>query len=412
MEINSILLSIVAIIGFSLIFALLLRQAKIPAAVAYIATGLLVGPSALGLVHDRELLDIMGELGVIMLLFFIGMEVSLPRLLAGWRVAVLGTMAQLTISVGVCSLGAWLIGWTWQAGLLYGFIISMSSTAVVLTLLKANDEMETTFGQNALGVLLMQDLAIVPIMIVLGSLGSEPVAMHQVLMQVVGGGLLMAGVVWLLRNPHWKIPLPLKTGIDQKIMLGLLLCFAAASLTAVIGLSAPFGAFLAGLLLRSSDQSHWVEEHLHSLYVVFVAIFFLSIGMLVDMHFVLDHLGILALLTLAVFILNSGINTIILRLLGESWRMSLLTGGLLSQIGELSFLLASLGMAQGILSDEGYHMAIVVIAMTLMLSPLWVLMVRRMVCEECAPLFNNRSVREDWQDAKEKLARLKERMQR
>jgi|UPI00037FA14B CPA2 family monovalent cation:H+ antiporter-2 len=412
MEINSILLSIVGVIGFSLVFALLLRQAKIPPAVAYIMTGLLVGPSALGLVHDRELLDIMGELGVIMLLFFIGMEVSLPRLLAGWRVAVLGTMAQLTISVGVCSLGAWLLGWTWQAGLLYGFIISMSSTAVVLTLLKANDEMETPFGQNALGVLLMQDLAIVPIMIILGSMGPEPVAAEHIAMQLVGGSLLIAGVIWLLRNPHWKIPLTLKTGIDQKIMLGLLLCFAAASLTAVVGLSAPFGAFLAGLLLRSSDQSHWVEEHLHSLYVVFVAIFFLSIGMLVDIHFVLDHLAMLALLTFAVFVLNSGINAIILRLLGESWQMSLLTGGLLSQIGELSFLLASLGMAQGILADEGYHMAIVVIALTLMLSPLWVLIVRRMVSEQRVPLFTNHSLHEDWQHAKSKIAHIKSRVRR
>ncbi len=381
MAINGILLTLSIVLVAAFVLALALRFARIPPAVAYIITGLFVGPSAFGLVHDRELLDVMGELGVIMLLFFIGMEVSLPRLIAGWRVAVLGTTAQMGISVAVCSLGAWLLGWTWQAGVLFGFIISMSSTAVVLTLLKANDELETPFGQNALGVLLMQDVAIVPIMIILGSMGDTPVESGRLIMQVVGGILLLAGVIWLLRNPAWKIPVLLKTGVDQKIMLGLLLCFATAGATAWIGLSAPFGAFLAGLLLRASDQSHWVEEHLHSLYVVFVAIFFLSVGMLVDLHFVLDHLGILLLLTLAVFVLNSGINTLILRFLGETWTMSLITGGLLSQIGELSFLLASLGLVHGILTVEANHMAIVVIALTLMLSPLWVLMVRRMVSD-------------------------------
>ncbi len=400
MELHGVLLDLVVVIGCALAFALVLQRVRIPPAVAYIITGLIVGPSALGLVEDQELLSMFGELGVIMLLFFIGMEVSLPRLIAGWRIAVLGTAAQMLFSVGICSLGAWLLGWSWQAGLLFGFIISMSSTAVVLTLLKANDELETIFGQNALGVLLMQDMAIVPIMILIGSMGENHNDAGQMLVQLLGGGLLLGGVIWLLRNPGWHIPSVLRASTDQEIMLGLLLCFAAAGLTEVIGLSAPFGAFLAGLLLRSSDQSDWVEEHLHSVYLIFVGMFFLSIGMLVDLAFVAEHWGMLITLTLAVFVLNSGINALTLRMLGESWTMALITGGLLSQIGELSFLLASMGKMQGIVGDEGYRMALVVIAMTLLLSPLWVLLVRRLVCGHETQVLASRSLREDLRDAR------------
>ena len=377
------LLALVAVIGCALTFAFTLRALRIPAAVAYIITGIVAGPSGFGLVTDYQLLTHMGELGVIMLLFFVGMEVSLPRLIAGWRIAVVGTTAQIILSVGVCMAGAWMFGWSWKAGLLFGFLISMSSTAVVLTLLKDADELELPFGQNALGILLVQDIAIVPMMIILGVVGGEgEIDLMKIGIQIGGGVLLLALVAWLMRRPNWRFPLALKQSLDKKIMLGLLLCFSAAALTAEIGLSAPFGAFLAGMVLHASDQAEWVEDHLRSLYVVFVAIFFMSVGMLVSLDFVYANMGVLAMITLAVFLLNSGINAVILRLLGETWTMALLTGGLLSQIGEFSFLLASMGLGLGLLTQDGHQMVMAVIALSLMLSPLWMLAVRLTLHEE------------------------------
>ena len=377
------LLALVAVIGCALTFAFTLRALRIPAAVAYIITGIVAGPSGFGLVTDYQLLTHMGELGVIMLLFFVGMEVSLPRLIAGWRIAVVGTTAQIILSVGVCMAGAWIFGWSWKAGLLFGFLISMSSTAVVLTLLKDADELELPFGQNALGILLVQDIAIVPMMIILGVVGGEgEIDLMKIGIQIGGGVLLLALVAWLMRRPNWRFPLALKQSLDKKIMLGLLLCFSAAALTAEIGLSAPFGAFLAGMVLHASDQAEWVEDHLRSLYVVFVAIFFMSVGMLVSLDFVYANMGVLAMITLAVFLLNSGINAVILRLLGETWTMALLTGGLLSQIGEFSFLLASMGLGLGLLTQDGHQMVMAVIALSLMLSPLWMLAVRLTLHEE------------------------------
>jgi CPA2 family monovalent cation:H+ antiporter-2 len=273
----------------------------------------------------------------------------------------------------------------WRTGVLFGFIVSMSSTAVVLTMLKDTGELELPFGQNALGVLLMQDMAIVPMMIVIGLLGSGQgdgsgdISVMVTVLQLLGGGALVAAAVWLMRTPGWSIPYVLRKGVERRVMLGLLLCFAAATVTSLMGLSAPFGAFLAGMLLHASDQSDWVEEHLRSLYIVFVAIFFLSVGMLVDLYFVLEHMPLMIGLTLAVLFLNSGINSIVLRALGERWPVALMTGGVLGQIGEFSFLLAALGLSLGLMDDTAHRITMAVIALSLMLSPLWMMGIKGLI---------------------------------
>lgn len=378
---NHVLLTLVGITGCALLLATIMREIRLPAAIAYIITGMIVGPTGLGLVHDRELLTHMGEIGVIMLLFFVGMEVELPRLIASWRIAVLGTAAQIAVSVLVCVGAAIFFDTSWKAGVLLGFIVSMSSTAVVLTMLKDSDELEQPFGQNALGVLLMQDLAIVPMMIVIGILGGgeEGVSVSSILVQLIGGTLLVGAAVYMMRTPGWKIPDWLHQGTDRRVMMGLLLCFAAATLTALLGLSAPFGAFLAGMLLHATDQADWVEEHLRSVYIVFVAIFFLSVGIMVDAHFVLGHMPLMFGLTLAVLLLNSGINSLVLRALGETWPQALLTGAVLGQIGEFSFLLAAMGLSLGLMDETSHRIIMAVIALSLLLSPLWMMMIKNLI---------------------------------
>jgi len=378
---NHVLLTLVGITGCALLLATIMREIRLPAAIAYIITGMIVGPTGLGLVHDRELLTHMGEIGVIMLLFFVGMEAELPRLIASWRIAVLGTAAQIAVSVLVCVGAAIFFDTSWKAGVLLGFIVSMSSTAVVLTMLKDSDELEQPFGQNALGVLLMQDLAIVPMMIVIGILGGgeEGVSVSSILVQLIGGTLLVGAAVYMMRTPGWKIPDWLHQGTDRRVMMGLLLCFAAATLTALLGLSAPFGAFLAGMLLHATDQADWVEEHLRSVYIVFVAIFFLSVGMLVDAHFVLGHMPLMFGLTLAVLLLNSGINSLVLRALGETWPQALLTGAVLGQIGEFSFLLVAMGLSLGLMDETSHRIIMAVIALSLLLSPLWMMMIKNLI---------------------------------
>ena len=133
------------------------------------------------------------------------------------------------------------------------------------------------------------------------------------------------------------------------------------------------------MLLHATDQADWVEEHLRSVYIVFVAIFFLSVGMLVDAHFVLGHLPMMFGLTLAVLLLNSGINSIVMRLLGERWKVALLTGAVLGQIGEFSFLLAAMGLSLGLMDETAHRIIMVVIALSLLLSPLWMMIIKKLI---------------------------------
>ena len=378
MHLDPVILVITIVLFFSMLIAYAAMRAKLPIAVAYIITGILIGPSGLAVIEDHDLLTRIGEIGVIMLLFFVGMEVSIPRLMQGWKIAFVGTNIQIAISVVVCVGLALLMGMSWQQGVLYGFIISLSSTAVVLRMLQDSRELDLPLGQNALGVLLVQDMAIIPMMVILTMIGSsEGVSIPAVTIQVVGGVAVLGFVIWLMRSGRFKIPAAFLGSYEHRMMLGLLLCLGSASLTGWLGLSPALGAFLAGVLLASSDQSEWVHEHIGPVQVIFMAMFFLSVGMLVDIDYFIAHAEIVLTATLLVFLFNSGTNVFVLRALGEAWGPALLTAALLSQIGEFSFLLASVGLHVSLIDKELHSMTVLVIAMTLLLSPLWHALIKR-----------------------------------
>jgi len=377
MHLDPVMLVITIVLFCSILIAYVAARLKQPIAIAYILTGIVLGPSGLAVIEDHGLVTRIGEIGVVMLLFFVGMEVSIPRLMEGWRIAFVGTNIQIMISVAVCvGLATWL-GMQWQLGVLFGFIISLSSTAVVLKMLQDSGELDLPMGQNALGVLLVQDMAIIPMMVILGLIGSTTVSSPEIAIQVVGGIVIVTFVLWLMRSGHFHIPDALTGNADQSMMLGLLLCLGSASLTAWLGLSPGLGAFLAGILLASSDQAEWVHEHLGPVHVIFMAMFFLSVGMLVNITYFLEHIEVVLGATILVFLFNAGTNIFVLRSLREDWQTSLLTAGLLSQIGEFSFLLAAVGLHAGLMNQSLHSMTVLVIALTLMLSPLWHSMIKR-----------------------------------
>jgi CPA2 family monovalent cation:H+ antiporter-2 len=376
-HLDPVMLVITIVLFCSILIAYVSARLRQPIVVAYILTGVVLGPSGLAVIEDHELVTRIGEIGVVMLLFFVGMEVSIPRLMEGWRVAFVGTNIQIMISVAVCvGLVVWL-GMEWQLGILFGFIISLSSTAVVLKMLQDSSELDLPMGQNALGILLVQDMAIIPMMVILGLIGSASISVPEISIQVLGGIAIVAFVLWLMRSGRFHIPDVLIENADQSMMLSLLLCLGSASLTAWLGLSPGLGAFLAGVLLASSDRAEWVHEHLGPVHVIFMAMFFLSIGMLVDFTYFLEHMKIVLGVTILVFLFNAGTNVFVLRSLGENWETSLLTAGLLSQIGEFSFLLAAVGLHAGLMNESLHSMTVLVIALTLMLSPLWHSMIKR-----------------------------------
>jgi len=382
MHLDPMMLNITIALFVALLFGFMAVRAGLPIIIAYILTGVVMGPSMLGMITDTQMVERIGELGVVMLLFFVGMEVSIPRLMERWKVAIVGTTVQILISVGVCVTLTASFGLPTNLGILFGFVISLSSTAVVLKMLQDANELDLPFGQNALGVLLVQDISIVPMMIVLGLLGSGEVNLIDLSRQVIGGIAVLSLVIWLMRTGKFHVPDFLTSSFEKRVLMGLMLCLGASSLTSWLGLSPALGAFLSGLVLASSDQSDWVEEHLESVHIIFVAIFFLSIGLLVDINYLMEHVTVVLGATLLVFLFNSGSNILVMRAMGETWQMALITAGLLSQIGEFSFLLAAVGLNAGILDHDLHKMTVLVIALTLLLSPFWMMLVNRIARQD------------------------------
>lgn len=378
MHLDPMMMNISIVLLLALAVGYITVRLGLPIVVAYIVTGIMLGPSMLGVIDDQHMVTRVGEIGVVMLLFFVGMEVSIPKLMQRWKVAVVGTAVQVLVSVMVCVALVWVFSMPTSLGILFGFVISLSSTAVVLKELQDSGEMDAPFGQNAVGVLLVQDMAIVPMMIVLSLMGDGELEAATLIKQVVGGIAVLGLVVLLMRTGSFHIPAFLKGSVERRVLLGLLLCLGAATLTSWLGLSPGLGAFLAGMLLASSDQSDWVHEHLESVYIIFVMIFFLSVGMMVNVDYLQSHLLLVCGATMLVFLFNSGVNVFVMRALGEDWEHALITGGLLSQIGEFSFLLATVGTFAGILSPELHELTVIVIAMTLLFSPGWMMMVKRL----------------------------------
>ena len=364
-----------------LILGLLLRSLRQPHVVGYLIAGVILGPHGIALVQDEVTLGRLGAIGVVLLLFFIGMEASPRKLIENWKVAVLGTLLQIFISIGcVWPLGL-ILDWPIERIVLIGFVISLSSTAVVLKLLHDWKEFDTQVGQNVLVILLAQDLAVIPMLIILAMLGDADAEHGNIYLQA-GAAVLIAvivGYIAIKNTIHLPLGRILGEDLDMHVFAALAICLGLSLLTGLAGLSTALGAFVAGMLIGAAKETRWVHNSLEPFRVLFVALFFVSIGMLVDLGFLQSHWYQVGALIVLVLITNTFINAVILRMLGDNWRDSIYAGTLLSQIGEFSFLLAAVGIQAHIISDYAYQMTIVVISMSLLLSPAWIMLVKHVL---------------------------------
>lgn len=372
MHLDPVLPTLAAALLVLLLMGLGLRAIRQPYVVAYLLAGVVMGPHGLGLVTDVDVVERLGAFGVMLLLFFVGMEVSPKRLAADWKVPVIGTLLQIALSVGLVALVGARYGWGLGRVVLIGFVISLSSTAVVLKVLAERGELETRVGRNVLGVLLVQDLAVVPMMVVLGLFSGAEMDGIELAVQIAGAIALTVFFVRLVRKDTVRLPLSkwLRGDHEMQVFAGLALLCTLSLLTGLAHLSAALGAFAGGMLIGAARETEWVHQRLEPFRVVFVALFFVSVGMLVDLSFMRQHWLQIALLVLAAMATNTLLNGLIIRGLGEPWRESLYSGLILSQVGEFSFLLAAVGVQAGIIADHAYQLTVAVICVTLLLSPL------------------------------------------
>lgn len=370
-----------AIFGISLaivMIGLFMKIFKQPHVVTYIFAGILLGPSFFGLVNDQLLLQSMGSIGIVLLMFFIGMEVSLPRLISNWKIVIIGPILQVIIaSIAMIIFGKFL-GWDLNKSILMAFVITISSTAVIVKILKSWEELHTKIGQDVLGILIVQDIMVVPMIIILDLAGNKKIDFAKIIESIILGILIISFVIFLIKNGKLKIPFhdKIKDDLELRFFVALIICFGFAIMTSYLGLSSALGAFIAGLFVSEEAHNLSMKKNLMSFYFFFVAIFFMSIGMMLDINFLKDNIRILGFLVLIVFSLSTIMNMIILKVLGSSWSESLYGGALLSQLGEFGFVLAAVGLSTAIITEEGYSLIIALISLTLILSPFWIKIIK------------------------------------
>jgi monovalent cation:H+ antiporter-2, CPA2 family len=359
---------------FMIAIGLLMRILKQPHVIGYILVGVILGPAVLGLLQNEIAIERLGSFGIVLLLFFIGMHVSIDKLIAKWRVAIIGTLLQIIMTSVVMFGFGYFLGWPLNRSILLGFVVSLSSTAVVLKILEDRGELDTNVGQNALSILLVQDLAIIPMIIIIGILSGEAANLGKIALETFGGILVIGFISWLIYKGTVRIPFKETIMKDYEIQLfvALLICFGFALITGLFGLSTALGAFVAGILVAATKEETWIQKSLSPFYIVFVALFFIYVGLSLDVWFIVENYVEILVLVVGVFILNTVINSFILRALGDAWKEAIYAGALLAQIGEFSFLLGAIAFQAGMVSDHAYQLIIATIALTLLFSPLWI----------------------------------------
>jgi len=372
---------IAIVVVAALAFGIAMRRLGQPAVLGYILTGALLGPSAIGVVENREAIRTLAELGVLTLLFAIGMELSLRGIRDVWKVALVTTLLQITVGLGgMFALGS-VLGWSYELSTVIGFVVALSSTAVTVKMLEEIGELRTRVGQITVGILVAQDLAVVPMMLIVGSFGGEeglgPDAIVKVVLSIAFLALL---ILYLSRRQRLRLPFTQSIGRDADLtpLASLAFCFGAAALSGLMGLSPAYGAFLAGLVIGNSTSRRILHRHTAPIQSILLMIFFLSIGLLIDFSYILDNLGTVLLIVTFVAIFKTALNIALIAFMGESWPRAFLSGALLAQLGEFSFVLAALGISSGALTDEDHRLIVAVTVVSLLGSPFWLESARRL----------------------------------
>jgi len=313
------------------------------------------------------------------------MEICVPCITSKWRVTVVWTVTQIALTVALAAVAGMFFKWSLTEILLIGFVISLSSTSVVIKILQNNREINTRLGQNVIGVLIVQDIVVVAMIILLNVMGGKSPEISPIALNLIGGATLVAIAVYALKKEDFKLPLHaiMRKNHDLQVFAAFLICFGMAVFAELFGLSAALGAFIAGITVAASKDTLWVSKSLHPFYIVFTAIFFLYIGTLINISLIVSHALVVTLLVAGIFVINTAINLAAFKILGQDLKESLYAGALLSQIGEFSFVLGAVGLANHIVTPTLYELIILVISMTMLLSPFWIWVIRKWTGVNC-----------------------------
>ncbi len=368
----SFLRDFVIIFGVAIGIAFLFYHLRVAPIVGYLIAGVLLGPSMLGFVKDVAIIEVLAEVGVILLLFLIGVEFSLAELTGMNRKMFLGGFLQVSLTTLVVLLITLTFGASFAQGLFIGLLVAMSSTAIVLKVLSDRGEIDSPQGRLSAAVLIFQDLSVVVIVLLMPILaGRSELAALDVALNVF---LALVFVGMMIVVARFVVPFMLyrvvQTHNRELFLISIvLICFGTAYLTSLVGLSLALGAFLAGLIISESEYGNQAFTEILPLRDIFSILFFVSIGMLLDVSSVLRSPSVILLGVLAILIIKFAAGTLVPVLLGYPLRIGVLVGVALSQIGEFSFVMSKEGINSGLISGNDYQVFLASAIITMVFTP-------------------------------------------
>lgn len=368
----SLFQDILIIFGLAIFVQLICHQIKLPAIIGFLVTGAIAGPHLTGLVSDMHQVEIMAEIGVIMLLFTLGMEFSFRNLVKIRKSVLLGGGLQVALTIFLFwGISTW-YGLSQSTAVFVGFLMALSSTAIVIKILQQRGQIDSLPGRTVLGILIFQDIVIVPMMLITPLLTGKGGNLGIELLLMAGKFILIGGLVFLFSR--YLVP-RLLTSIARTrtqeifLMTVITLCFAIAWLTSSVGLSLSLGAFLAGLILSESDYSHQALGSVLPFRDIFTSIFFISVGMLLDVVYIWHNLPLVSLVLVLVIAVKLLTGFGAASALGLTARNRFVVSLSLFQVGEFSFILAGIGLAEGLLDENFYQLFLSVSVVSMMLTP-------------------------------------------
>ena len=360
------------------------RSLKLPPMLGYLAVGVVIGPNALALAQDSNGIRYLAEFGVVFLMFVIGLEFSLPKLRAMRRHVFGLGMSQVVATVLITTGASLLLGhllprwWSisWQTAVALGGIMAMSSTAIVIKLMAERLELESEHGKRVLGVLLFQDLAVVPLLVIIPALSADPDVLLPALALATLKALVLLGLLLTVGQKvmRWWLTRVARVKSDELFMLNLLLItLGLAWMTEHAGLSLALGAFVAGMLIAETEYKHQVETDIRPFHDVLLGLFFITIGMMLDWRLVLERWPLVLLLLSASLAFKVSLITGLTRLFGAPTGVALRTGLYLSQAGEFGLVLLTLAGQNRLVPPQLFNPILASMVISMLATPFIIL---------------------------------------
>ncbi|MDQ1251174.1 MAG: monovalent cation:H+ antiporter-2, family [Euryarchaeota archaeon] len=368
---SNLLTDILIIFGLSIPVVFIFSKLKIAPLVGFLLAGILAGPFGFGLIPRVENIEFLAEIGVVLLLFTVGIEFSLRELLKIKRIVLLGGGLQIFIIATIVAFIIWWLGYSPETGIFMGLIVALSSTAIALKLLQEKGDIYSTHGRISLGILIFQDIAAVLIIILAPLLAGEKIVGSDLLDLLFRG----IGLVALtLISARYVVPFLLyhvaKTRNNELFLLSIVVIgLSVAWITSMAGLSLALGAFLAGLIISDSEYATQALGNIIPFRDLFMSIFFISTGMLLNLNLMMNHLPLILAITVLVIVIKIFGNALTTFLIGFPLQVMLLVGFSLAQIGEFSLITAKVGFENGIFSEAIYQEFLAVIVFSMVLTP-------------------------------------------